>query len=119
MRSETGFSLVEVLIAWVTVSLVSTSLWVMQLDCSKKTHFLMTRSISVALFASVLPVLERLNPRDQQQFSHFVENQFSQMLPDAHADIWCEVKRCRVHAYWGGNNKKQELYLERTRLKSD
>ena len=119
MRSETGFSLVEVLIAWVAVSLVSTSLWVMQLDCSKKIHFLMTRSISVALFASVLPVLERLNPRDQQQFSHFVENQFSQMLPDAHADIWCEVKRCCVHAYWGGNNKKQELYLERTRLKSD
>ncbi len=105
-RFKIGFSLIEVLVAWVILSFTLLSLSALQIVSLRKTFHSYARSIATLQALSWLEQL-RANYSDSDAVRQDELNAWNKhnryLLPGGHGNYRCHLKFCTVYLWWGRN----------------
>lgn len=105
LKSQNGFSLFEVLIAWGLLSVVLLGLVMLRAESLHQTKTLFHRNLALFQLQSLLEEIRfsRIKSRDLFQWNQ----QNAHWLPGGHGDYHCDRSICTVKINWQGVRSHQ------------
>lgn len=113
LAKQKGFALLEVLIAWVLLTVVILGITRLQLNNTRMTAAAYWRSAATVQADVLLQQLRVIT--DPTIWSETLEKwrrDTARRLPNGRGNYACQSNRCRVQVYWGHPSKNKVVLVE-------